>query len=447
MKKTVFLLVFIALTICNSLAQTPIFDSTKVYDTVTDNDNFYLFSTPKPCFNPGIYHWAPVKVMVQEYVPSDTVTVYGVAIPLSNYYSNNPICDNITGYKALLMNRLGISPLNYRAFSFELVDSVTLNRSQPRFCWFRYEDNCDSAKSLVAPCYEFYFDTPEQMNRMTDTFYVGRYWDIENTPGISFQEYGGEYSTSIPSTIYQSIELTEGYSLDFFFQAEGYQDRKWGVFFPIIGFRCRPVSQCRLDSYWGDVATVSWNGSDEGGLYEVQLLGEDGSDTTYLTSGKTLVFQNLSDSVRYNVRVRKQCHYATSNYDTTVYSDWHSNLYFGTTILPDTTGNDTVVNPNDTIVNPNDTIVNPDDTLAILRVESEGFTLRPNPTHGKVQVIMPETAKGEQLSVCDLAGRELLVRTVVSTTMEIDISALPAGAYFVKLTTPAGPTTKKLLIQ
>ena len=34
MKKTTFLLSFIALTICNSLAQTPIFDSTKVYDTV-----------------------------------------------------------------------------------------------------------------------------------------------------------------------------------------------------------------------------------------------------------------------------------------------------------------------------------------------------------------------------------------------------------------------------
>ena len=41
----------------------------------------------------------------------------------------------------------------------------------------------------------------------------------------------------------------------------------------------------------------------------------------------------ISDSVRYNVMVRKQCHYATSNYDTTVYSEWLSYLSFGTTIL------------------------------------------------------------------------------------------------------------------
>ena len=437
MKKITFIL-FLNLIASGLFAQSPIYDSTKVYDTVTDNDNFYLFSTPKPCFTPGEYTWPEGRVVIQEYVTTNAVTVYGVAIPLKNscegYWT---LSSTLTNYQAILMTRVGPSPVNNYAYTMNLVDSVTLNRSQPRFCWFRYEDNCDSAKSLLVPCYELYFDTPEQMNLMTGTFYVGRYHS--DNVGC-FREFGAQYTTSNPGNIYHSTFGYEGVAQDYFFHSDGNDNKRWGVFFPIIGFRCRPVSQCRLDSYWGDVATVSWNGSDEGGLYEVQLLGEDGSDTTYLTSNKTLVFQNLSDSVRYNVRVRKQCHYATSNYDTTVYSDWHSNLYFGTTILPDTTGNDTVVNPNDTIVNP-------DDTLAILRVESEGFTLRPNPTHGKVQVIMPETAKGEQLSVCDLAGRELLVRTVVSTTMEIDISTLPAGAYFVKLTTPAGPTTKKLLIQ
>ncbi len=492
MKKNFFTFAIIMLFYSNLFSQTPIFDSTRVYDTVTDADSFYLFSTSKPCFTPGMYNWAPAIVMVQEYVPSDTVTVYGVAIPLMNFYSNNPICNNLTEYQALLMSRQGPSTINEWAYSMNIVDSVTLNRSQPRFCWFLYEDSCDKTNTLLTPCYEFYFDTPEQINRMTDTFYVGRYYRQERTPGISLQEYGGEYSNSLPGTIYQSHDIT-GTALDMFFPATGYQDKRWGVFFPITGFRCKPVRQYRLDSYYGTLATVSWSGGEDGGLYNVRLVGEDGSDTTYVTSGNALVLQNLSDSVRYNVMVRKQCHYATSNYDTTVYSEWLSYLSFGTTIL-DTVwrtvdansanpamgtvigsgmymdssvvtltarslGNNEfdIWNDGDT-TNPRQILVISDtsftaffrekeDTVGIILPEGEDFVLNPNPAHGTVQVIVPTSALGEQLSICNLAGRELRVFDVQHQSFNINIGTLPSGVYLVKLTTPAGPTTKKLLVQ
>ena len=55
-------------------------------------------------------------------------------------------------------------------------------------------------------------------------------------------------------------------------------------------------------------------------------------------------------------------------------------------------------------------------------------------------------ATGGQLSLCDLTGRELMVRTVVRTEMELDISTLPTGTYLVKLTTPMGVSTKRLVV-
>ena len=85
-----------------SFVQAQIRDTTRVYDTVTDADTFYLFPTTKPCFMPWRYDWAPLPVMVQEYVATDTVTVYGVAVTFENIYGQIDSNDNL---KALLMQR------------------------------------------------------------------------------------------------------------------------------------------------------------------------------------------------------------------------------------------------------------------------------------------------------------------------------------------------------
>lgn len=176
MKKIILIIITITF-YCRPFAQIPIYDSTRVYDIVTDADtSFYLFPPDKPCITPGEYGFAPPMVMVQEYVSTDTVTVYGVAIPLRNTCESRwTIADTNSNYRAMLMTRVGPSPFNTSAYSMNLVDTVTLNRSHPRFCWFKYEDTCKH-NIFNAPCYEFYFDTPLQINRMVDTFYVGRDW-------------------------------------------------------------------------------------------------------------------------------------------------------------------------------------------------------------------------------------------------------------------------------
>ena len=60
--------------------------------------------------------------------------------------------------------------------------------------------------------------------------------------------------------------------------------------------------------------------------------------------------------------------------------------------------------------------------------------------------LQPEVLGG-QLAVCDLAGRELMVRPVEDTAMEVDLATLPSGTYLVKLTTSRGVTTRRLLVE
>ena len=498
MKKLLFFFMSF-LVCCNSFAQTPIYDFDREYDIVTDADTFYFFSTPKPCINPVPFTGALLGTMLQQYVPTDTMTVYGVAIPLSNL-RGYPIYDNVSDYQALLTTRGPSSRTTAFTtfYSMYVVDSVTLNRSHPRFCWFRYEDSCDKTKVLTVPCYEFYFDTPGQVNQMVDTFYVGRfagsyYYTIAPEDRFVPQEYGGEYDPSIPSTLYYNGMGYDGEWYDYFTQQSGSNDvKRWGVYFPIIGFRCKPMRSYWLDAFNGTNAVVRWRSDGQDTLFNVRLVGEDGSDTTIVTTDTIAVFTHLSDSVRYNVTLRKQCRYCTSNYDTTLYSDWTPALWFGTTIPRVVThtvtatsadyGMGTVIGGGEyrdssmvtltaysfggyrfdawndgSTDNPLQFLVTRDTSftayfseaggVGVQLLEGEDFLLRPNPARGIVQVQLPPEALGGQLAICDLAGRELMVRPVEDTAMEVDLATLPSGTYLVKLTTPRGVTTRRLLVE
>lgn len=425
MKKVILILVMVLIACGGTFSQAPIYDPARQYDTVMDSNTCYLFSMPKPCIKPGVYTWSSAHVLVQEYTITDTIIVYGVATPMDNHYSDHPFCDNLDNYQSLLMSRVGTSPTNPLAYSMELVDSVTLNRSHPRFCWFYYESPCDAKDTLTTPCYEFYFDTPERLNRLTGTFCVGRSFGPQ-IQWVGWQEYGGEYSGSTPSNLYQSLGY-EGEWANRFFLCEGSYDNRWGVFFPIIGFRCGPIRQYWLDSYTGDSAVVRWRSVEQGTQYNVRLVGSDGTDTTFVTPDTTLTLTPLSDSVRYDVMLRKQCHYATTNYDTTVYGQWLSGITFGPV--------------------PSDTTSGGDDTVGIAQPQDEAFALAPNPASGTVQVLLPASAVGGHLTLCDLAGRELLAIEIRRTPVTFDVSKLPAGTYLVNLLTPQGRTSRTLLVE
>lgn len=454
MKKRTIIFWALIIAVCGcSMAQTqtPVYNPLKVYDTVTEADSCYLFFTPKPCIDrePG-YEFMPAFVFVQEYMTSDTVTVYGVAVTVKNQRTQVPIYNNCSTIRALMTIKLGINPNNSNYYRMQQVDTVTLFRSHPRFCWFKYEDDCKQ-QSWTEPCYELYFDTPAQINTMTDTFYVGLeylgYDDILPTYPA------GRYSNSLPGHIYGAISTGEnslgwpsGY--DCFSYHNSAAKKLWGVAFPIIGFHCKPVTQYWIIpyTYTGNSIALSWPSNDDGTVYNLRLVGEDGSDSTIVTTDTTVLVTQLSDSVRYNVMLRKQCNYATSNYDTTVYSEWLSYISFGTTILPDTTTIDTTA-VDTTVVDTTVVDTTVVDTVGIMHPMGEDFMLRPNPARGAVQIVLPAEALGGMVVLCDLEGRELIVRKAMTTTMDLDVSKLPQGVYLVKLLTSRGTHARRLLVE
>ena len=192
-----------------------------------------------------------------------------------------------------------------------------------------------------------------------------------------------------------------------------------------------------LETYTGDSAVVRWRRVEQGTIFNVRLVGDDGSDTACVTSDTSFTFTRLSDSVHYNVMLRKQCQYCTSNYNETVSGEWSAPISFGPVIVPDTSGDG---GNNDTI--------DVEDPEGIEWIGAEGeWRVRPNPARGSARVTLPEAALGGRLSLCDLAGRELAVFDIRATSIDVDVSKLAPGVYLLKLATSHGISTRRLLVE
>ena len=73
----------------------------------------------------------------------------------------------------------------------------------------------------------------------------------------------------------------------------------------------------------------------------------------------------------------------------------------------------------------------------------------PNPVHGVVEVTLPQPLESDGvLSLYDLGGREMRHMTVPagSRGVTLDTEGCAAGVYFLKLTTPQGVATRRLMI-
>ena len=136
---------------------------------------------------------------------------------------------------------------------------------------------------------------------------------------------------------------------------------------------------------------------------------------------------------------------------------WNFPFLFPIIAPPDTVG-DTIIIPGDTIINPGDTIIIPGtDTTGIdtigVGLRGAGLiyrytTLQPNPATDRVRVLSSFGITA--IEVYDLRGRLVYTNTFKHShihTFTLDLSSWPRGTYLLRILTPAGPTTKKLLIQ
>ncbi len=116
-------------------------------------------------------------------------------------------------------------------------------------------------------------------------------------------------------------------------------------------------------------------------------------------------------------------------------------LIFPILTPPDTTGIDTTI-VDTTIVDT--TIV---DTVGIADVQLVGryVALQPNPASERVRVT--SSFGLQRIEIYNAAGARVREERASGYTATLDLSTLPEGAYLVRVHTPAGSTTKKLVVQ
>lgn len=81
-------------------------------------------------------------------------------------------------------------------------------------------------------------------------------------------------------------------------------------------------------------------------------------------------------------------------------------------------------------------------------VESENFTLYPNPAHDLLNVSYDDEITGQiNLQVFDLTGNELIQKQITTETTPVDVSSLASGMYIMSITNAYGTTRVEFVKQ
>jgi hypothetical protein len=87
--------------------------------------------------------------------------------------------------------------------------------------------------------------------------------------------------------------------------------------------------------------------------------------------------------------------------------------------------------------------------LGIYEFTSNFNTLKiyPNPAKDNITLELSEAIKESNLAIIDIDGQQLITRQITSPKTQLDISALPSGVYFVRLTSEKSVLTGKFIKQ
>ena len=143
----------------------------------------------------------------------------------------------------------------------------------------------------------------------------------------------------------------------------------------------------------------------------VELSCADTLATQTFTQSNIQTFNNLVPLTHYTVRIA-----AVDKHN--LMSDWSQPLEFTTL----------------------DTI----HTIGVPTAEDGGVAIYPNPAHGNVTI---EATSPATITLLSLNGRAVNTWTTESNTMTIDLSAVPQGAYFVKVVSRGSVSVRKLIVK
>lgn len=280
---------------------------------------------------------------------------------------------------------------------------------------------------------EYYFDSAITV---TDSFYLGcvipdptvtdfngfsyiasHIWDYCTYSSMDANGTYKECATDMPEFIYYDSSRLDN-------QWHHFTHKRFQLIFPIIELDTFCVTPEEPQVTYRDSLTVRVEWVDNNNLYwEVSRTALNGDPDTGLITPTTvpyIEYTDINDDSIYHVYVRGYC-------ETGIWSGWSD---WSTPCLIDSIP----------------TPPTPPDSVGIATIETADFTLSPNPARGIVTLKCSENLRGN-VEIIDMQGKVWCRKALSSDKTELNVSALPAGTYLVRLTTTKGTATKKLSIE
>ena len=396
-------------------------------DTIRYQDSWYEFN-PMPdtmrVINSGS---ARIGCLTIRYPMMDNMEVVGIAITVDTMHLYIPSDSGTSCFHVHILKKLGMNPAHPTETMFQEVQSLGFSNCHKQ-CLFDYV-------GTAVNCYEFYFDTAVAITEKDygDSLFIGFSFLWENawfTPKNHYGIYEGEGDDHI----YWGYNWTLMHNNYFHSSQSTTQPYRniWGLIFPILRYRCTPPREFALADSTDSSRVFSWQPHDDAELYQFSYVaaGDDPEEGLLDTlSGVSYTLDSILLDSTYEVRVRKGCRFTTAIIDTLVWSEW-SEAYSHTRI--DTAGGDA---PGE-------------DPVTLVEDISEGSIrvgIDPNPAEECVMVTSPLGLV--RIEAYNSEGRRVLDRATEGVEATIDVKAWPAGTYLLRVTTPLGTTTKKLLVK
>lgn len=358
----------------------------------------------------------------------------------------------------------GRLPEYYRLYQkdgklYELMAEVRWDTATPSY---QIELKGRDSTSCVYPVYEAYFNNPVLVH---DTFFVGgTHWNntyIGDDPEhdytqIPYQPYYLSYEhihTGYASAyvVDEQLNLINWYGknygivkyllpYDYHFPMSSLLPyahdtntiefrpslRRFYAFFAIFDTSyvympevdsCLPPTGFRVESVDTGGAVLTW-AADTAVQWQLELLADTADADTVLTPCPInyAVLEGLDTAQWYTARVRTVC-------DSGNYSPWSDTVRFYV---------------------PGDTAAGQGEEPTSIGTPVDRYTyLMPNPASDKV--LVASSFQLRKVELFDAAGHLLKSYAVTGVVTELSLSAYPSGTYFVRITTPSGIATKRLV--
>ena len=415
MKKTLLNVLFILSFAFNCIAQ----------DTVQYLDPYYLFNERHPYSvlpMPQFAVWGnwdnlcayPNSATLDRsslyHTPNnqEPVLVYGIAVTAAGRPVSYPHSDLFMNWYETI-DESEISKYPYEVIlskamndSLNIIASKSWDDETDIMAYFRYSMIGGSQLyEHVVHVFEYYFETPVLVY---DTFYVGYRRMESNSPYVV--------------NLVQSIDSMTSYWVvnDNINSDDDHLEYIWGGAFPII----QPNRHCRVPAAPSLVVYSSTNtvrftlpyAAGDSLVLSIAGYGQPADSGTIYPVTDSIMDIVIPDSGRYTARLMRICQRYGG---VMLQSDWSAPTHFF--------------------------IVN---NLAIGQPSDIGVSIVPNPATDAVTVSADATLL--TLELRDLLGRTVLTQQPASTKTTLDVSTLPAGTYILRLHTPQGVATKKLVV-